>query len=76
MAKQGSYAIHVGSLYAVGSQRIVDLHLAARDFPDLPVEIFPALRLQALQSTREPALQTGADRGKLPLDGGLREIVR
>src|SRR4051794_2646090 len=75
IAKQGSYPVGVWRLDTTGLERVLDLHLALSEALDIPLKILRAVGLQPLQRSGEPALETGADRRELPLDGDFGEVI-
>src|SRR3954469_20022232 len=76
MAKQGSYAIRVWRFHKLGLERVLDLQLAARKVPDVPIEVCRGHGPQPLQGMGEPGVEAGAHHRELPLDGGFGERIR
>jgi hypothetical protein len=76
IAKQGSYPIRVWRFNTAGLEKVLDLHLALSEVPDILVEIRRAVGLQPLQGSGEPALEASGDCRKLPLDGDLGKVIQ
>jgi hypothetical protein len=74
-AKQGSYPIRVRRFNTADLERVLDLHLALSEVPDILVEIRRAVGLLPLQGSGEPALEASADCRKLPLDGDFGKVI-
>ena len=75
IAKKSSYTVRIGRLHAAGLERILDLHLAPSKGSDIPVKVHRVIGAQLLQGSSEPALETYADRGELPFNGCLGELI-
>jgi hypothetical protein len=75
IAKQGSNPIRVWRFDTVSPKGVVDLHFTLSEVPDIPFEICRAVGLQPLQSSSKPALEAGADRRELPLNGDFGEVI-
>src|SRR6185369_1640599 len=75
IAKQGPDPIRIWRFDTPGLERVLNLDLTLCKGPDIPVEIRRTIGPQPLQSSGEPALETGADCRELPFDGDLGEVI-
>jgi hypothetical protein len=75
VAKQGSYPIRVWRFNTEGLERVLDLHFALSEVPNILVEIRRTVGFQPLQSSAQPTFGTGTDCGEFPLDGDLGKII-
>ena len=65
----------VQRLHKIRPERILDLHLASSDLPEVPVEVCRPVRLQLLQRSREPVVEAG-DCRELAFNGYFGKILR
>ncbi len=75
IAKQGSYPVRICRFDTPGLEGVLNLDLTLGKGSYIPVEIRRTVRLQPLQDSGEPALETCADCRQLPLDGDFGEVI-
>ena len=76
MAKQSSYAVWIWRFHALCPEGILDLDFASSKLADRSLEVLRVIGPQPVQSSGESAIEAGADRRELALDGGFGQLVR